>query len=163
MDTLRSDWRVPNVYERLLELPMLHTSACIVSAHLIQQADITLSNPASCLPFWERPLFKGKQKGKPTQMPSGHGLKRASCFGWFRHIAQDPTPPPQIGVSGAHIPAEAKNQAFPLRGGAKSDFYPRGSMWSLAKFVTWQILCWLVEFKREPVPKNGNYTSIDPS
>ena len=53
-------------------------------------------------------------------MPSGHGKKRAPFFGWFRHIAQDPTPPP-IGVSGAHILAEAKNQAVQLRGRARHE------------------------------------------
>ena len=50
-------------------------------------------------------------------------------FGWFRHIAQDPTHP--IGVSEAHIPAKAKNQAVPLRGRAKHELNPSGrSMWS---------------------------------
>ena len=53
----------------------------------------------------------------------------ASFFGWFRHIAQDLTPP--IGVGGAHIMAEAKNQAVPL-----------------------------VEFQGEPFPKTGKQVAL---
>ena len=40
------------------------------------------------------------------------------------------TPPPPIGVSGAHILAEAKNQAVPLRGRARHELNLFGrSMW----------------------------------
>ena len=41
------------------------------------------------------------------------------------------TPPPPIGVSGAHILAEAKNQAVPLRGRTRHELNQFGrSMWS---------------------------------
>ena len=78
-----------------------------------------------------------------------HEKTRASFFGWFCHIAQDPTPPPQIGGSEAHIPAKAKNQAFfgwlslkanpsqeKRKKGVSGQLGEKNQLWRLAKYPT---------------------------
>ena len=55
---------------------------------------------------------------------SGHG-KRASFLGWFRHIAQDPTP--LIGVSGAHIAGWLTLKGSPSKKKGKGHRWTTGS------------------------------------
>ena len=66
-----------------------------------------------------------------TQMPSGHRKKTGILFWLVPPHCSRPHPSPPIGVSGAHILAEANNQAVPLRGRAKHELNLFGrSMWS---------------------------------
>ena len=104
-------------------------------------------NPAAQFAFLRRPQSHGR-KADNTRPWQNHTAHHATAAQWISMgkkghpflvgsatLLKTPPPPP-IGVSGAHILAEAKNQAVPLRGRAKHELNP----------------FWLVEFKGEPFP-----------